>query len=84
MAKITYFKNLKQNFGNRSYTEVQKCFSVNTVQKVKISINDFFSKCYQIRSCLGIWSHLFKKSLMQNFNFFYSLSFITSPNLNMF
>ena len=27
---------------------------------------DFFSKCDQIRSFLRIWSHLLKKSLMEN------------------
>ena len=31
------------------------------------SIKDFFSKCDQIRSFLRIWSHLLKKSLMENF-----------------
>ena len=34
----------------------------NTVQKIKISIKDFFRK-------LRIWSHLLKKSLMENFIF---------------
>ena len=36
---------------------------------MKFSIKDFFSKCDQIRSFLRIWSHLFKKSLMENFIF---------------
>ena len=36
---------------------------------MKISIKDFFSKCDQIRRKLRIWSHLLKKSLMENFNF---------------
>ena len=40
-----------------------------TAQKMKLSINDFFSKCDQIRSFLRIWSHLLKKSLMENFIF---------------
>ena len=39
----------------------------DTVQKMKFSIKDFFSKCEQIRSFL--WSHLLKKSLMENFVF---------------
>ena len=30
---------------------------------------DFFSKCDQIRKKLRIWSHLLKKSLMENFIF---------------
>ena len=36
---------------------------------MKFSIKDFFSKCDQIRSNLRIWSHLLKKSLMENFVF---------------
>ena len=42
---------------------------VHTVQKMKFSMKDFFSKCDQIRSFLWIWSHLLKKSLMENFIF---------------
>ena len=38
-------------------------------KKMKFSINDFFSKCDQIRSFLLIWSHLRKKSVMKNFVF---------------
>ena len=38
-----------------------------TVQYMKFSIKDFFSKCDQIRRLLRIWSHLLKKSLMENF-----------------
>ena len=33
-------------------------------QKMKFSIQDFFSNCDQIRSKLRIWSHLLKKSLV--------------------
>ena len=40
-----------------------------TAQKMSFSINDFFSKYDQIRSFLRIWSHLLKKSLMENFTF---------------
>ena len=36
---------------------------------MKFSIKDFLSKCDQIRSLLQIWSHLLKKSLMENFIF---------------
>ena len=42
----------------------------NTAQKMKFSTADFFSKCNQIRSLLQIWSHLLKKSVMENFIFF--------------
>ena len=40
--------------------------STNTAQKAKFSIKDFFNKCDQIRR---IWSHLLKKSLIENFIF---------------
>ena len=38
-------------------------------QKMKFSTEDFFSKCDQIRRKLRIWSHLLKKSFMENFVF---------------
>ena len=41
----------------------------NTAQKMKFSIKDFFSKCDQICRFLTIWSHLLKKSLLENFIF---------------
>ena len=40
----------------------------STAQKMKFSIKDLISKCYQICS-LRIWSHLLKKSFMENFIF---------------
>ena len=40
-----------------------------TAQKMKFSIKDFFSKCDQIHRKLRIWSHLLKKSLIENFSF---------------
>ena len=40
-----------------------------TAQKMKFSIMDFFSKCYQIRNFLRMWLHLLKKSLMEKFIF---------------
>ena len=33
---------------------------------MKFYITDFFSKCDQIRKKLQIWSHLLKKSIMEN------------------
>ena len=41
----------------------------STAQKMKFSMKDLFSKYDQIRSLLRIWSHLLKKSLMENFIF---------------
>ena len=35
--------------------------------KMKFSIKDLFSKCHQVLSFLPIWSHLLKKSLIENF-----------------
>ena len=49
-------------------TEVHKV-KTNTVQKMKPSIKDFFSKCDQIHKKLQIWSDLLKNSLMENFIF---------------
>ena len=40
-----------------------------TAQKLKFSVKDLFSKCDQILRKLRIWSHLLKKSLMENFSF---------------
>ena len=42
---------------------------VYNAQKMKLSIKDFLNKCDQIRSFLWIWSHLLKKSIMENFIF---------------
>ena len=36
---------------------------------MKFSIKDFSSKCRQIRGKMEIWSHLVKKSFMENFIF---------------
>ena len=44
-------------------------FTFNTAQKMKFSIKDFFSKFDQIPNFLRIWSHLLKKSIMENFIF---------------
>ena len=43
--------------------------AINAKKKTKFYIKDFFSKCDQIRRKLRIWSHLLKKSLMENFVF---------------
>ena len=49
----------------------------NTPQKMKFSVNDFFSKCDQIRSFLRIWSHLLEKSLMET-SFFMQCNYQTA------
>ena len=48
---------------------------------MKFSINDLFSNCDQICRKLRIWSHLLKKSLMENFNFCV-LKHTNTPNIN--
>ena len=53
-------------------TAVQIYYSEKTdhcTKRTKFSIKDFFSKFDHIRSFLRIWSHLPKKSLMENFIF---------------
>ena len=44
-------------------------FMENSAQKTNFSVKEFFSKCEQICRKLRIWSHLLKKSLMENFIF---------------
>ena len=36
---------------------------------MKFTVKGFFNKCDQIRNFLRIWSHLLKKSIMNNFIF---------------
>ena len=42
---------------------------ISHCKKKNFSNKDFFSKCNQIRRKLRIWSHLLKKSLLENFIF---------------
>ena len=53
----------KKEIVSRSATKSHHC------TKKKISIKDFFGKCYQLRRKLRIWSHLFKKFSVENFIF---------------
>ena len=53
-----------------------------TAQKMKFSIMDFFIKCDEIRSFLRIWSHLLKKSFMENF-IFYAVTTHLSENVGI-
>ena len=71
-AELLTFESL-EHFQVKSYIliEVWKSnnLTISATQKMKFSIRDSFSKCYQIRRKLRIWSHLLKKSLMENFIF---------------
>ena len=48
---------------------IQPSQGIITAQKKNFSIKDFFRKCDQICSFLWIWSHLRKKSLIENLIF---------------
>ena len=63
--------NLKSIFITINLAHFLEMILVKSILKYwrKSSIKDFFSKCDQIRSFLGIWSYLLKKSLMENFFF---------------
>ena len=56
---------MSANFGHISLVVVKSnnkySDSLHTVQKMKFSVKDFFSKCEQIRRKLRICSHLLKK-----------------------
>ena len=62
-SKEHYFKFLKTVYHNFTWF-ILVYFVSYTAQKMKFSIENFFSKCDQIH-----WSHLLKKSLMENFIF---------------
>ena len=49
--------------------QTSKYVADTTALKKKFSIKHFFGKCLQIRKFLRIWSHLLKKSLMENLIF---------------
>ena len=66
-----FLKLIKRHFQKqlRTCTIFNKTTIEITAQKMKFSIKDFFRKFDQIRSFLRNWSHLLKKSLMENFIF---------------
>ena len=57
------------SFDEGTANEAPTLLDAITAQKMKFSVKDFFSKSKQIRSFLRIWSHLLKKSLIENFIF---------------
>ena len=66
---MTYLKVQLQTKEYLRMITLHSPLHIYTAQKMKFSIKDFCSKCDQIRSFLRIWSHLLKKSLMENFIF---------------
>ena len=64
--------NLARMFLIKCYWMLLSYTLYHTAQKAKFFIKDFFSKCDQIHKIhrfLRIWSHLLKKSFMENFLF---------------
>ena len=61
----------RKRYPSYKYPWNEKSFAyfIHTAQKMKFCTKDFFSKCDQIRRKLRIWSHLLKKSLIENFIF---------------
>ena len=68
---LPYFEKnlLSNNIGLRLGSKRRHLCANYTAQKINFPIKYFFSKCEQIRRELRIWSHLLKKSLMENFIF---------------
>ena len=56
----THFKNLAAKSTSKRLLLVKRF----TAQKMTFFINNFFSKCGQVRGFLWIWSHLAKESSM--------------------
>ena len=61
--------NFLELSGNESLDLRNFYGTTHHTQKMKFSVKDLFSKCDQIRSFLRIWSHLPKKSWMENLIF---------------
>ena len=68
ILKLIFF--YKISFQNSYIFSERYVVDLHTGQKMKFSIKGFFSKCEQICSFLWVWSHLLKKSLMENFLYF--------------
>ena len=77
IVKIELISHIVLVFPMKKQMPARKCYSslvrasqtLDTAQKMKFCIKDFFSKCDPIRSFLRIRSHLLKKSLIQNLIF---------------
>ena len=63
------YHNYAEQDGRPARTDLILKVVITTAQKMKFSIQNFFSKCDQICRFLRIWSHLLKKSLKENFIF---------------
>ena len=61
--------HLKQKIVDKTRCKIPSGNHCQTTQKMKFSMKNFFRKCEQICKKLRIWSHLLKKSLIENFLF---------------
>ena len=67
----TFCKTFRCKIIQKTFISIETVLLVIiTAKKMKFSIKDFFGRCDQIRMKLRIWSHLLKKSLMENFIFY--------------
>ena len=76
MAEVGMFPSRNQSVLISSLIINMIHVGANNAQKMKFSINDFFSKCDQIRKKLRIGIHLLKKCLMENAIFLRSVDFV--------
>ena len=57
---------VRKHSSHNSRGFLAQMFTNKNGTKLKLPIKDFFSKCDQIHRNLQIWSHVLKKSLMEN------------------
>ena len=85
-SSTTFFQNILRNFIEELLNRIHV-----TAEKIKFFIQNFFSKCNQIRRKQWIWSHSLKKPLMEKFIFcsvcvtgyFCTLVFISKPKIQL-
>ena len=76
--KLFLIKNWLKNYTNQVYKLLEKKSTLTLQKKMKLSVKDFFSQWDPIHRKQWIWSHLLKKSLMDNFSFCAVSTFINT------
>ena len=74
--KTSFLMSPKEIYLVQLIADLQPIFANKHCTKMKFSIKYFFSKCDQICRKLWVWSHLLKKSLMENFIFCAVFTFV--------
>ena len=66
LHRVIFISNSEKTFCEINYflKSLPQGLTTDTAQKMKFSINDFFSKCAQK---LRVWSRLLNQSLIENF-----------------